>query len=106
MRREKNKGSNVDLHTIQSLPVAAALFDDKKVYFINDKAAKLFSIPSALLKTPEKINLFTYLSPEFHKRIKNNNKEILKGKTFPPVELEFKDYKGKKLFLEIISNQT
>ena len=106
MRREKNKGSNVDLHTIQSLPVAAALFDDKKVYFINDKAAKLFSIPSALLKTPEKINLFTYLSPEFHKRIKNNNKEILKGKTFPPVELEFKDYKGKKLFLEIISNKT
>jgi len=106
MRREKNKGSNADLHTIQSLPVAAALFDDKKVYFINDKAARLFSMPSALLKTPEKINLFTYLSPEFHKRIKNNNKEILKGKTFPPVELEFKDYKGKKLFLEIISNQT
>lgn len=106
MRREKRPTADADLNTIQQLPVAAVIFDNKKVHFINNKAATLFKLPLSVVKDPIKLNLFDYLNPAHHKRIKNSNIEILKGKTFPPVELEFKDHKGNTLFLEIISNQT
>ncbi|MBL7918580.1 MAG: PAS domain S-box protein, partial [Bacteroidia bacterium] len=96
----KSTISNLD--SLNLLPVALVLFDNKKVYFVNKKAHQLLCLPS---KTDlSKLNPFDFIHPDFHKRIKKNNTEILKGKEFDPVELKIKSVKNKFFFIEAKSN--
>jgi PAS domain S-box-containing protein len=95
-----------DIETLQNLPVAAALFDNNKVYFLNQKAAELFKFPKNIVANPQNISIFSLLDKTQHARIKKNNLAALKGKKFEPIELDFKDHKGNRLFLEIITNTT
>jgi PAS domain S-box-containing protein len=104
MRGAKKQTEILDLTTLNQLPVATALFDNKKVYFLNKKAIKLFKISKAQEKHIEKLNIFKLLNPSFHSRIKKNNLLILKGEIFPSIELDFKDFKGNTVYLEINSN--
>jgi PAS domain S-box-containing protein len=98
--------SAIDLKTLEQLPVAVILFDNKKVYFLNQKAIRLFKIPQSKIKNIERLNIFDLLNPADYKRVKSNNLLILKGKKFPTTVLKFKDFKGNDLFLEINSNLT
>lgn len=106
MPAHKKQQFTVDLKTLEQLPVAAALFDNKKVYFLNNKAIELFKFPKQKVKNLHEINIFDLLNPTYHKSVKSNNLKILKGEKFPSVELDFKDHKGKTLHLEINSNLT
>jgi PAS domain S-box-containing protein len=94
----------VDLKTLEQLPVAAVLFDNKQVYFINDKALQLFRYPKSFKKKPGAISIFKLLDPAQLAEVKSNNEQLLNGKKVNPFELAFKDYKGKRICLEINSN--
>ena len=96
--------SEINLRTLEQLPVAVALFDNKKIFFLNKKAIHLFKISGKQLKNIDKINIFKLLDPSHHKVVKYNNIKILKGSSFPSIELNFKDFKGANLQLEINTN--
>lgn len=106
MPKKIEQSLKINLETLNQLPVSIALFDNKKVYFINKKGAELFKIPAAKQKNIEELNIFMFLDKEYHKRVKSNNSKILAGEKYPSIELSFVDYKGKQLFLEISSNVT
>ncbi len=104
MPHRNKKLYSTDLNTLNHLPVAVILFDNKKVYFLNSLAVKLFKVPKNYLNKLEQINIFNFLDKSFHKQIKENTKKILKGEDFPPLELKFKDFKNKTIFIEVKSN--
>jgi PAS domain S-box-containing protein len=94
----------LDLNTLDQLPVAIALFDNEKIYFLNRKATELFRIPKTQEKKITDISIFRFLEEDSHKTVRSNNTKILKGQKFPSTELCSKDYKGKALYLEINYN--
>ena len=104
MSLKKGQSTQVDLNTLDLLPIAVAIFDNKKVYFVNKKAAELFHISKEQIKNITSVSIFQFLDPQFHKRIKENNTKILKGEDFPPVELTFKTFKNRSIFIEAKSN--
>ncbi|MDP3567540.1 PAS domain S-box protein [Sediminibacterium sp.] len=104
MSQKKDQSTQVDLNTLNQLPIAVAIFDNKKVFFINKKAAELFHISKEQLKNINSVSIFQFLDSQYHNRIKQNNTKILKGEEFPPVELSFKTFKGKQIFIEAKSN--
>jgi PAS domain S-box-containing protein len=104
MPLKKGQSTQVDLNTLNLLPIAVAIFDNKKVYFVNKKAAQLFHISKQQLKNISSVSIFQFLDPQFHKRIRQNNIKILKGEEFPPVELSFKTFKNASIFIEAKSN--
>ncbi|MDX2172485.1 MAG: PAS domain S-box protein [Bacteroidota bacterium] len=104
MPAKNKKLSTTDLSTLNHLPVAVALFDNKKVYFLNTLAIKLFKVPKKYSSNFESLSIYRFLNKSFHKRIKENTKKILRGEDFPPVELEFKNFKNQTVHLEAKSN--
>jgi len=99
-----NNLADVDIKTLEQLPVAAALFNNKEVFFLNQKAFQLFKFPKKERGNYSKLSVFKLLNPQHQTQVKNNNNKILKGTRFPSVELSFKDFEGKSMFLEINSN--
>jgi PAS domain S-box-containing protein len=106
MSPAKQPPSIIDLNTLDQLPVAMALFDNEKIYFLNKKATELFKVPKKQLKNISDLSILRFLHQRSHSKILSNNRKILKGETFPSTELWAKDYKGKELYLEINSNLT
>src|SRR6187431_1462618 len=100
----KKQPLTIDLKTLEQLPVAAALFDNKKVYFLNKKAIRLFKFPTGQTRKFDHINIFQLLNPDQHKKVRESNVQILNGKKLPATELDFKDFEGNGLQLEINSN--
>ena len=45
-----NRQKNIDTNTLNLLPLAVILFDNEKIYFLNEKAISLFKIPKKLSK--------------------------------------------------------
>lgn len=96
----------VDEHTLNLLPVAVILFDEKKLYFLNKKAIEIFAIPSKLLKTKDQFSIFQFLNPKSHAEVKKNMKSVLKGKELPVTELQLINYTKEKIYIEANSNLT
>src|ERR1700744_2326235 len=94
----------VDEKTLDLLPVAVVLFDNKKVYFLNKKAIEIFKISRQRLKELDKISIFDFLDKKHHQRIRKNNNLILKGEIFPAIELELKNFKNEVAIIEAKSN--
>jgi PAS domain S-box-containing protein len=104
MPLKKGQSNLVDLNTLDLLPIAVAIFDNNKIYFINKKAAQLFNVSVKQLKNINSVSIFDLLDKQYHARIKTNNTKIIKGEEFPPVELKFKDFKNKPIYIEAKSN--
>ena len=104
MLSKKNQSTQVDINTLNLLPIAVAIFDNKKVYFVNNRAVELFQISKKQLKNINTVSIFKFLDKKFHKRIKENNEKILNGEDFPPVELTLKTFKNKTIYIEAKSN--
>lgn len=104
MPPKKNQSTQVDINTLNNLPIAVAIFDNKRVYFLNKKAIDLFKPSKQQLKNINSISIFEFLDKEFHKRIKQNNLKILNGAEPPAAELSFKTFKNKPIFIEAKSN--
>src|ERR1700735_1951024 len=105
MQLKKVQPAQVDTNTLDLLPIAVAIFDNKKVYFVNKKAVELFHISKEQLKKINSFSLFNFLDERYHQRIKKNNSKIISGEEFPPVELQFKTFKNKTIFIEAKSNR-
>jgi PAS domain-containing protein len=104
MPLKKGQSNLVDLNTLDRLPIAVAIFDNKKVYFVNKKAAQLFQISNKEIKNINTISIFELLDEKYHNRIRTNNSKIIKGEEFPPVELQLKTFKNKTIYIEAKSN--
>ncbi len=105
MQLKKVQPATVDTNTLDLLPIAVAIFDNKKIYFVNKKAIELFSISKEQLKKINSFSVFHFLDKKYHTRIKQNNLKIIKGEEFPPIDLEFKNFKKKTIFIEATSNR-
>lgn len=95
----------IDLNTLDQLPVAVALFDNEKFYFINKKGAELFKIPLSKLKNIQELSVLKFIKKEAHKAILANNKKIIKGSNPSAMEHCCLDYAGNGIFLEINLNR-
>ncbi len=104
MQLKKGRSQQVDTNTLDLLPIAVVIFDNKKVYFVNKKAVQLFQISKQQLKDINKVSIFQFLDKQHHARIKQNTTKILNGEEFPSVELEFKTFKNKPILIEAKSN--
>jgi PAS domain S-box-containing protein len=96
--------NNIDVQTLELLPVAIILFDNKQIYYLNKKAIDLFKIPKSHLKELDKLSVFSFIDKSLHKRLINNNKLILKGVEFPPIELQCYNLKKEVIYVEAKSN--
>lgn len=96
--------SEVDVNTLNLLPVAIILFDNRKIYFLNTKAIELLQISRQQLKNLNKYSIFQFLDKKYHAQITKNNKLILKGEEFKDVELEFRNFKNNIIFVEAQAN--
>lgn len=97
-----NAGEAVCTKTLETLPVAIVIFDNSKVYYLNDKAKEILRLNKN--HDVKKLKPFAFFVPDYHKRIRINNIKILKGAEFPPVEIKIKDTKGNEIDIEAKSN--
>lgn len=65
--------NNIDVQTLELLPVAIILFDNKQIYYLNKKAIDLFKVPKKQLKELDKLSVFSFIDKSVHKRLINNN---------------------------------
>lgn len=96
--------NNIDIQTLELLPVAVILFDNNRIYYVNKKAIDLFKITGSQLKELDKLSVFQFINKKVHKKLINNNNLILKGKVFPAIELECYNLKQEQIFVEAKSN--
>ena len=104
MLPKQKLSTHIDLNTLNQLPVAVILFDNKKVYFLNTLAIKLFKVPKKYTLNFEQLTIYNFLKAPYHQATKKRAIQILKGETFPARELEFKDFKNQTIFVEGISS--
>lgn len=96
--------NNIDVQTLELLPVAIILFDNKQIYYLNNKAIDLFKVPKKQLKELDKLSVFSFIDKSVHKRLINNNKLILKDVEFPPIELQCYNLNKEVIYVEAKSN--
>ncbi len=96
--------NTVDLNTLNKLPIAIALLDNEKFYFLNTIAIKLFKIPKKHTSNLEQFNVYNFIKESYHKEIKKSISKISKGEILPSRELECKDFNNQPFFIEVISN--
>ncbi|MCW3077395.1 MAG: hypothetical protein JWO32_2004, partial [Bacteroidetes bacterium] len=99
-----NKPLSIDLNSLNQLPVALALYDNNKIYFINQKAVELFKIPKSQLNKLESFSINRFLNAEALRSLFALAGKIDKGASSPSLECSSRDFKGKELYLEINSN--
>jgi PAS domain S-box-containing protein len=96
--------TQVDEGTLNALPVAVILFDNKQIHFLNKKAIDIFDIPKSELRNLHKFTLFQFLDKKLHPLVKRNNNLLLSGAQLFAFEREFTNFKGKKIVIEANSN--
>lgn len=87
-----------DFSALNLLSIPLVIFDNKRVYFLNNKAKEFLKLPKKNLDV-SKLSAFDFILPEYHKRIRENNLKIIQGKEFQPLELKIRD--GKKNIIDV-----
>ncbi|MBK7668113.1 MAG: PAS domain S-box protein [Sphingobacteriaceae bacterium] len=90
---------------LDNLPVAVIIFDNKQIYYINVIGQKILGHKKHCDVSKQKISVFDFLLPEYHKSIKANNVKILTGKPHQRLEFKIKNLKGEVLHMESSSNR-
>lgn len=90
---------------LDNLPVAVIIFDNKQIYYINKIGQEILGNKKPCDFSKEKISVFDFLLPEYHKSIKANNVKILTGKPHQRLDFKIKNLKGKVLHMESSSNR-
>lgn len=90
----------VDEHTLNLLPVAVILYDQKQIYFLNKKAIETLEITQQHLKKFPGVSILSFMDKKLHAQAKKNNAFVLKGGELPATELEFKTLRKKRIFIE------
>lgn len=92
-------------NALDNLPVAVIFFDNKQIYYLNKIGQKILGAKQPCDFTKQKVSVFDFLLPEFHKKIKENNIKILAGKPHQRLEFTVRNLKGEILHLESNSNR-
>jgi PAS domain S-box-containing protein len=90
---------------LDNLPVAVIIFDNKQIYYINNIGQKILGNKKPRDFSKEKISVFDFLLPEYHKKIKANNIKILTGKPHQRLDFKIRNLKGEILHMESNSNR-
>ncbi len=104
MKLKQMVKTDLDERVLNQLPVAIILFDQKRIYFFNDKAIKLLGVSKKWLSNLEKRTVFDFIEKKDFKAVKKQITDILKGQAGPPAELQIKNCKGKDVWIEARAN--
>lgn len=97
----KKNQIEVNTDTLQWLPVAVMLYDEKRIYFANKKACSILGLKQG---DTEKKSVLDFLPNSAHPGIRTYINEVLQNKKAYKRELEMHDSKGKCLLIESESN--
>lgn len=97
------KKQTQDFSAFNLLSIPLVIFDNTRVYFLNEKAKEFLKLPKKNFDIT-KLKPFSFILPEYCKRIKQNNLKIIKGEEFQSVELKIKDNKKNIIDVEAKSN--
>lgn len=97
---EKNK-TNIDLNTLNSLPLPVIIYNENQILFLNNEAKKFFKLKSL----NKKINILHFFPKERHTQVKTAIKKILSKNNYPTIEMPILDSKGNEYFIEAKSNK-
>ena len=103
-QKTTNESDNALISVLEKLPVGVIIFSSKKIVFANKPAIKVLKPNKNQEKTITEHSIFDFLLPEYHKRIKSNNKKLLDGEVFIPAELKIRNYKNEIIDIEVKSN--
>ena len=98
------KQVEIDINTLELLPVAVVLLDNNGIYYINQKGLELFKLPKHISDSISNFNFFEFIHESYHQRIKKRNKEILNGADFPAFSLPCYDFEKNELLVKVKSN--
>lgn len=96
--------SNINTDTLDALPVAAIIFDNNRIHYINKAGFTILGIKHDLNFLKTKRSIFDFLLPEYHQRIRKNNIKILGGEKFDRIDFSIKIPKGTIIDIECRSN--
>lgn len=99
--KEKN-----EFTAFESLPQPYILFTEKKLIYVNKKAAELLQLSAQQVKNIEGFNLFDFILPEFHTSLKRSFRATLKGKSTTASSFSIKNKKGKLVEVKSLSKST
>jgi len=91
--------------SLDNLPVAVIIFDNKQIFYINKIGQKILGCKKEFNATANKKQFLKFLLPEYHKSIKANNEKILSGKPHQRIDFKIKNLNGKTLHFESNSNR-
>lgn len=91
--------------SLDNLPVAVIFFDNKQIYYLNKVGHTILGAKKPCDFVKQKISIFDFLLPEFHKKIRDNNVKILNGKPHERLEFTIRNLKGEILHMESNSNR-
>ena len=94
----------VDAYTLNLLPIAVILFDKKQLYYLNDRAARIFEIPAQKLKSVEDFSIFHFLDIKVHDTVKKNIDLVFSGQELPVMKVNLITYKNKNKYIAANSN--
>ncbi|MBS1636237.1 MAG: PAS domain S-box protein [Bacteroidetes bacterium] len=92
------------ISAFDTLPVGIVIFNENHVLFINQCAKTIFKLSPTQSKQITSKSIYDFILPEYYKRIKGNNKKILKGERFPPLHIRALNGKKEVIDLEVTSN--
>lgn len=96
--------TQVDIHTLNLLPVAVILFDSKKIYFLNKTALTVFAITEKELRNKKTISLFHFFDKKDHQQLNSYIARVVSGKKVPTTELCLKNFNKENILIEANAN--
>jgi len=92
------------IKVLDTFPVGVIIFTLNNILFLNKEAIKIFKPSKELQKSITNHSVFEFLLPEYHKRIKENVRKIIKGEEFVAFELKIKNARNQVVDLEVKSS--
>jgi PAS domain S-box-containing protein len=87
------------------LPTPLIIFSNKKVIYLNNKAAELLELSNSKKLTEKELNIFNYLLPEYITPISERNKKILSGKILEAFPIKVRTKKGRVIDIDTKSTR-
>lgn len=85
---------------LEHLGLPVIIFDNTQIYYINQEGFSLLGTKKSGDFFNKKPSIFNFLLPEYHKKIRENNKSILAGKSFDRNGVKIKCPNGNIYFIE------
>ncbi len=101
---KNNENDHLLISVLQNLPVGVIIFSNTKILFANKKSFQILRINKSFGNQIAEYSIFDFILPEFHQRIKTNNKKILQGEEFNSFEFKIKNFKQEIIDVEVKSN--